>query len=119
MVGIDVFPDPCGAGEKICVFPLRLALGLRFRVPRRAGLLFPLLYGFFELAEAAEYYVAGGGDVEAHVARPLVTEHSAVVEGEVGIVYEKAHQLVVRQSKGAAVEPYEEGCLGPARDPET
>ena len=52
-----------------------------------------------------------GGYVETHETLATLAEHLSVVEGKMSLLYKEVNELLVVETKGATVEPYEEGGL--------
>ena len=52
-----------------------------------------------------------GGNVEAHETLATLAEHLSVVEGKMSLLYKEVNELLVVETKGATVEPHEEGGL--------
>ena len=48
------------------------------------------------------------GHVHAHESLAALSEHFAIVEGEVGVVYKEVDELIVGELQLTAVEPHEE-----------
>ena len=67
-----------------------------------------LLQGFPQLVESLLQDGAWRGHVHAHESLAALSEHFAIVEGEVGVVYKEVDELIVGESQLSAVEPHEE-----------
>ena len=54
---------------------------------------------------------ARGCNVETHETLATLAEHLSVVEGKMSLLYKEINELLVVETEGATVEPYEEGGL--------